>query len=111
QRRPGLRHHVLVVEPGHGCRLGWVGGFAVLMFVFIRGFIFYGHAANDSSPPFLGLGVPDWIGMIGIVGGILLMLLRRRTSPGFFRREKRLVYGDPIKVTPEAEFAPADSLL
>ncbi len=87
-------------------------GFAVLMFVFVRGFAFYGHAANDSSPPFLGLGVPDWIGLFGIASGVILMLVRRATAPAFFRNEKRLVYGDPIEVvTPEAEFAPADSML
>ncbi len=87
-------------------------GTAVLGFVFIRGFIFYGHAANDSSPPFLGLGVPDWIGLFGIASGVILMLVRRVTSPGFFKRERRMVYGDKIEtVTPEAEFAPADSML
>ncbi len=87
-------------------------GFAVLMFVFVRGFIFYGHAVNDTSPPFLGLGVPDWIGILGILGGVLLMLFRRLTAPAFFKREKRMVYGDPIEVvTPEDEFAPADSML
>jgi amino acid transporter len=87
-------------------------GGAVLTFVFIRGFIYYGHAANDSSPPFLGLGVPDWIGLFGIVSGVVLMLVRRATAPGFFKRERRMVYGDKIEVvTPEAEFAPADSML
>jgi amino acid transporter len=87
-------------------------GGAVLMFVFIRGFVYYGHAANDSSPPFLGLGVPDWIGLFGIASGVILMLVRRATSPGFFRRERRMVFGDRIEtVTPEAEFAPADSML
>jgi hypothetical protein len=70
------------------------------------------HAANDTSPPFLGLGVPDWIGMFGIVSGIVLMLISRHYKPDFFRGERRLVAGDPIQVvTPEAEFAPADSLL
>ena len=87
-------------------------GFAVLMFIFVRGMIYYGHAANDSSPPFLGLGVPDWIGILGIVSGIALMLVARVKLPAFFRSEKRLVYGDPIEVvTPEAQFAPADSML
>jgi amino acid transporter len=89
-----------------------VFGGLCLMGIFVRGFIYYGHAANDSSPPFLGLGVPDWIGILGIGGGVVLMLIRRRTSPAFFKNEKRLVYGDPIEVvTPEAEFAPADSML
>ena len=52
-------------------------GAAVLGFVFVRGFVFYGHAANDCSPPFLGLGVPDWIGLFGIASGVILMLVRR----------------------------------
>ncbi|MFZ0090590.1 MAG: APC family permease [Solirubrobacteraceae bacterium] len=87
-------------------------GGLVLMYIFVKGFITYGHSANDSSPPFLGLGVPDWIGILGIGGGVILMLIRRATSPGFFRRERRMVFGDPIEVvTPEAEFAPADSML
>jgi amino acid transporter len=50
--------------------------------------------------------------ILGVGSGIILMLVRKATRPEFFRREKRLVYGDPIEVvTPEAEFAPADSLL
>ncbi len=89
-----------------------VFGGAVLMFIFVRGFAYYGHSANDSSPPFLGLGVPDWIGLFGIGSGIILMLIQRRRAPGFFKRERRMVYGDPIEVvTPEAVFAPADSML
>ncbi len=89
-----------------------VAGGLVLMGVFLKGFVFYGHAANDTSPPLLGLGVPDWIGILGILGGVVLMLIWRATNPEFFRRERRIVYGDPIEVvTPEAAFAPADSTL
>jgi amino acid transporter len=87
-------------------------GFVVLMGILVRGFIYYGHAANDSSPPFLGLGVPDWIGILGFVLGGVLMLISRRYKPAFYRNEKRMVYGDKIvPVTPEAEFAPAESML
>jgi amino acid transporter len=95
-------------------RLGVVPVFggAVLMLILVRGAIFYGHEINDYSKPFLGLGVPDWIGILGIGSGIILMLVQRYRAPAFFQREKRLVYGDPIEtVTPEAEFAPADSML
>jgi amino acid transporter len=89
-----------------------VFGFIVLMYIFVKGMTYYGHAANDSSPPFLGLGVPDWIGILGIVSGIALMLVARVKKPAFFRNERRMVFGDPIQVvTPEAEFAPADSML
>jgi amino acid transporter len=94
-------------------RLGVVPVFGgvVLMVILVRGAIFYGHSINDYSKPFLGLGVPDWIGILGIGSGIILMLVQRRRAPHFFR-EKRLVFGDKIEtVTPEAEFAPADSML
>ncbi|HEY2438572.1 MAG TPA: APC family permease [Solirubrobacteraceae bacterium] len=87
-------------------------GGLILMGILVKGVIYYGHSVNDYSPPLLGLGVPVWIGILGVGSGILLMLVRRATAPGFFQREKRLVYGDPIEVvTPEAEFAPADSML
>jgi hypothetical protein len=40
------------------------------------------------------------------------MLYRRATAPAFFLNEKRVKYGDEIEVvTPEAEFAPADTML
>lgn len=86
-------------------------GGLVLMGILVRGAVYYGHEINDYSPPFLGLGVPDWIGILGVGSGIVLMLIRRVQAPGFFR-ERRMVYGDTIEVvTPEAEFAPAESLL
>jgi amino acid transporter len=87
-----------------------IGGL-VLMGIFVKGMIFYGHKANDISKPFLGLGVPDWIGILGIVSGVVFMLIARVRSPRFFR-EPRLVAGDKIEtVTPEATFAPAESML
>ncbi|HEY6398313.1 MAG TPA: APC family permease, partial [Solirubrobacteraceae bacterium] len=80
-------------------------GFVVLMAILIKGFIYYGHSANDSSPPFLGLGVPDWIAILGFALGGTLLLISRRYKPDFYRNEKRMVYGDKIvPVTPEAGF-------
>jgi amino acid transporter len=106
--------HELTKSPKNIFRLGVVPTFGglVLMLILVRGAIFYGHEINDYSAPFLGLGVPDWIGILGVGSGIILMLVQRRRAPGFWRREKRLVYGDEIEVvTPEADFAPADSML
>ncbi len=75
------------------------------------GLDFYGHASNDSSPPLLGLGVPDWIAILGVGSGIILVIIRRFQAPEFFR-EPRQKYGDKIEtVTREDEFAPADSML
>ncbi|HLI59171.1 MAG TPA: APC family permease [Solirubrobacteraceae bacterium] len=87
-----------------------VGGLA-LMGVLVRGAIYYGHAVNDYSPPFLGLGVPDWIGILGVVSGVAFMLYRRVTAPAFFA-EPRVKAGDSFEVvTAEAEFDPASSML
>jgi amino acid transporter len=88
-----------------------VGGL-ILMGILVKAVTYYGDANNDSSSALLGLGVPDWIGILGVGSGILLMLYRKATAPAFFRNEKRVKFGDPIEVvTPEAEFAPADTLL
>ena len=87
-----------------------IGGL-ILMGILVKGVIYYGHSINDYSTPLLGLGVPVWIGILGVGSGVVLMLVRRVTRPRFFR-EKRLKYGDEIKVvTPETEFAPTDSML
>lgn len=87
-------------------------GFLILMLIMVKGFITYGNPANDVSTPFLGLGVPDWIAILGLVMGIVLMVWSRVKLPTFWRREKRMVWGDKIEVvTPEAEFAPADSMM
>lgn len=88
-----------------------VGGL-MLMGILVKAVTYYGDANNDSSGALLGLGVPDWIGILGIGSGILYMLYRKATAPAFFRNEKRVKYGDPIEtVTPETEFAPTDTML
>ena len=56
--------------------------------------------------------MPDWIGILGVGGGIMLVIYRASTAPAFFRNEKREKFGDEIViVTSEAEFAPADTML
>jgi amino acid transporter len=87
-------------------------GGLILMVILVKAVVYYGDASNDSSGALLGLGVPVWIGILGVGSGIVLMLIRRVTAPAFFRNEKRMVYGDEIQVvTPEDEFAPLDSML
>jgi amino acid transporter len=86
-------------------------GGAILMGILGYGAYFYGKAANDYSPPFLGLGVPDWIGILGIASGVGLMLWRRVTAPKFFQ-EPRYVAGQHFEVvTAEQDFAPTDTML
>jgi amino acid transporter len=103
----------LTKSPGNFIGLGLVPvlGGAILMAILVYGAIFYGHAINDYSPPLLGLGVPDWIGILGIASGVGLMLWRRLTAPKFFR-EPRYVAGQHFEVvTAEQDFAPTDSML
>jgi amino acid transporter len=79
------------------------GGLA-LMGIMVRGLFYYGHTANDYSPPIAGLGVPDWIVIVAVVSGLAFIVIRRSRHPEFWR-EPRLVYGDEITtVTPDAEF-------
>jgi amino acid transporter len=87
-------------------------GGLMLMGILVKAVVVYSDAANDSSKPLLGMGVPVWIGILGLGTGAALMLYRRATAPAFFRNEKRMVYGDKIEVvTPELEFSPTDTLL
>jgi amino acid transporter len=87
-----------------------LGGLA-LMGIFIKALTYYQNPKNDVSKPLLGLGIPVWIGVGGLVVGVILMGILHFPFPDFFR-EKRQVAGDRIvTVTPEAEFAPADSML
>jgi amino acid transporter len=106
--------HELLKSAKNLFRLGALPVFGGLSLagIAVRGFIYYGHAGNDSSKPFLGLGVPDWIGILGLGGGVILMLIMRVTRPYYFKHEKRMVWGDEIEVvTPESQFAPADTML
>jgi amino acid transporter len=88
-----------------------VGGL-ILMVILVKAVVTYADPANDSSGALLGLGVPVWIGILGLGTGILVVIYRKITAPAFFRNEKRVKFGDPIEVvTPESEFAPTDTML
>lgn len=64
-------------------------GSLALMRVLGYGLYYYDQSANDSSPPFLSLGVPDWIAILGVGGGIILMLVQRRRAPAFFTEPRQ----------------------
>lgn len=82
----------LIVMPivGAACLLGVLG----------YGLYYYGQAGNDSSPPFLGLGVPDWVAIIGVGSGIILMLVQRRRAPGFFTEHEARATAPPVVPSP-----------
>lgn len=87
-----------------------LGGLA-LMGIFVKAFTYYRHPANDVSKPLLGIGIPVWIGVGGLLLGVILMLILHVPYRQFFR-ERRVVAGERFAtVTPEAEFAPVEGML
>jgi amino acid transporter len=63
-------------------------GGAMLWGVGIKALTYYGHKANVSSKPILGITLPLWLGVGGMVLGFILMLLSRRYFREFFSRKR-----------------------
>jgi amino acid transporter len=61
-------------------------GGAMLFGIFVKALLFYGDAANTSSPAVLGLGVPVVVGVGSLVLGVVVMTLSSRSFPKFFHR-------------------------
>jgi amino acid transporter len=74
----------------------FIGG-VMLLGIFIKAMIFYGHQVNNYSPNAFGLGLPDVIGIIGILAGVVLMLVTQARMPAFFRRKPEVA--DPALVS------------
>lgn len=74
-------------------------GALILFVIFARGMVFYADSNNVSSQLIWGLGIPDWIVLLLVVVGVVLMLIARVKLADFFRRERRLVAGEPFATT------------
>jgi amino acid transporter len=62
-------------------------GGLMLFGVGIRGAVYYGHKANVSSKPILGITLPLWIGIGGMVLGGVIMIASRPYFREFFSRK------------------------
>jgi amino acid transporter len=85
-----------------------VAGGLMLLGIFVKAAIYYGHAANNSSPDAFGVGLIDVIGIGALLVGVVLMLLAWRGLPAFFRRRPEVV--DPavlVEQTPPAQSPPS----
>jgi hypothetical protein len=58
--------------------------------------VYYADPNNVSSQLIWGLGIPDWIVILLVASGVVFMLVARVKLPDFFRRERRLVAGEPF---------------
>jgi hypothetical protein len=55
-------------------------------YVAIKAFSYYNTAGNNYSKPFLGIEVPIFVGVGGLILGVILMLASWPFYSGFFRR-------------------------
>ena len=62
-------------------------GGLMLFGVGIRAAFYYGHKENVSSPPILGIPLPLWLGIGGMLLGLVLMLISRPYFREFFSRK------------------------
>src|SRR5271154_1175773 len=62
-------------------------GGLMLFGVGIKAAFFYGHAANVASKPILGITLPLWMGIGGMLLGVVIMLISRPYFREFFSRK------------------------
>ncbi len=67
--------------------LGPLVGGLMLFGIGVKAAIFYGHSENVSSPPILGITLPLWMGIGGMVLGFVVMLFSRPFFKEFFARK------------------------
>ena len=67
--------------------LGPLIGGLILFGVGIKAAFYYGHAANVESKPILGITLPLWLGIGGMVVGFVIMLISRPYFREFFSRK------------------------
>src|SRR5271155_657265 len=67
--------------------IGPVLGGLMLFGVGIKAAFYYGHAENVSSKPILGITLPLWMGIGGMVLGAIIMLISRPYFRDYFSRK------------------------
>jgi amino acid transporter len=64
-----------------------LAGALILFGVFVKALVFYGEAANVESAPIAGITLPIWIGIGGLLIGVVLMIVSRRYYRPYFARK------------------------
>jgi amino acid transporter len=70
--------------------IGPMLGGLMLFGIGIRAAFYYGHAANVSSKPILGITLPLWIGIGGMLLGFVAMMFSRPVFREFFARTREV---------------------
>ena len=85
-------------------------GCVMLFGVLVKAAIFYGHTENVESAPVLGITLPIWFGIGGMVLGAILMLVSRPYFKEFFSRRTEMappgiLEAPPIQaIPPQVDF-------
>src|SRR5271155_3495535 len=66
---------------------GPVIGGLILLGVGVKAAFYYGHTENVSSPPLLGITLPIWFGIGGMLLGVVVMLVSRPYFRSYFARK------------------------
>jgi len=79
-------------------------GGLILFGVGIKAAFYYGHAENVSSSPILGITLPLWLGIGGMILGLIICIASRPVFREYFSRK--------IETAPEGilEAAPPETL-
>jgi amino acid transporter len=67
--------------------LGPMLGGLILFGIGIKAAFYYGHAENVGSKPILGITLPLWMGIGGMVLGVIIMIVSRPFFKDFFSRK------------------------
>ena len=78
---------------------------AMLFGVFVKAMLYYSETKNVESTPILGITLPIWMGVGGLVLGVVLMLLSRLYFRAFFSRKTETA--PPGLLDQPVEHAPA----
>jgi amino acid transporter len=85
-------------------------GGLMLFGIGVKAAFYYGHAENVSSKPILGITLPLWMGIGGMVLGALVMIASRPYFKEFFSRKTETAPSDlleqppPTVVPPQVDF-------
>jgi amino acid transporter len=96
-------------ESTHNLLLLGVGpalGGLMLFGIGIKAAIYYGHTANVESKPILGITLPLWMGIGGMVLGAIIMLVSRPYFKEFFSRKTETAPPGILEKPPPTEPVP-----
>jgi amino acid transporter len=82
-------------------------GGLILWGVGLKAAFYYGHAANVESKPILGITLPLWLGIGGMILGLVIMLVSRPYFREFFSRKLETAPQHQLEQTPPTGPVPA----